>query len=521
MTLDFGFLLKLFLRRFHIFLLVALPVATVGVWLAFALPPQFVAQARLLVESPQVPAELASSTMRASPTEVLQVIEQRLLIRSNMLEMSRQFRLHADQPGLSPDAIVEDMRRRITVSLPRGRDAAGGVVEVSFAARRADVSADVTNALVSQIMRENVRLRTAVATQTLAFFDEEVARLAEEMSVQTDRMLQFKEANAEALPDSLPFRRARQTSLQERLVQIERETASLRDRRERLIAVYERTGRVEGMGDGLTPEQRQLQQLQGELARALVVFSPENPRVRTLQGQIELLETTVAAQLGMSPEALTGATALDLALTDIDAQLEFQLSQKESAEEELAYLARTIEAIPANAAQLDTMERDFQNLQAQYNTAVNRRAEARIGERIEAQARGHRITVLEQAVAPEEPSKPNRRALAMAGVGGGVALGMVVVLGTILLNGAVLRPVELKVRMGVAPFAAIPYFRTRREVYLRRGLVTAGVLVIAAGIPGALWWVDQYYLPLDLVMDRISQRTGLEALLEGLRWRSG
>ena len=520
MPLDLGFILKLFLRRLHIFLLVALPVATAGVWLAFALPAQFVAQARLLVESPQVPAELASSTMRATPGEVLRVIQQRLLTRANMLDMSRQFRLHADQPNLSPDAIVADMRRRIFMRLPGARDT-GAVVEVSFAASRSDVSADVTNALVTQILRENVQLRTAVATQTLAFFDEEVARLSEEMSLLTDRILEFKQANQEALPDNLAFRRARQASHQERLVQIDRELASLRDRRERLITVFERTGRVEGSGDTQSPEQRQLGELQRELARALVVFSPENPRVRTLQGQIALLEDTVAAQLGMDPERLTGSTALDLQLTDIDAQAEFLVAQKSMLEGELEELARSIDATPSNAAVLEGLERDFSNIQAQYDAAIARRAQARIGERIEAQARGHRITVLEQAVAPEEPSRPNRRALAMAGVGGGVALGAGVVLLLILLNRAVLRPVELSTRLGVAPFAAIPYFRTRREILMRRGLVGTAVLLIAVGIPGALWWVDQYYLPLDLVMDRIAERTGIDTLIDSLRGRTG
>lgn len=520
MPVDLRFILRLFLRRLHIFLLVALPVATAGGWLAYSLPPQFEAQARLLIESPQVPAELASSTMRADPGEVLQIIRQRLLTRDNMLELSREYRLHADQPGLSPDAIVSDMRRRVSLGVPRGR-AAGSVVEVSFTSGRPDVSADITNVLVTEILRENVELRTAVTAQTLAFFDDEVARLSDELSTMSARLLEFRQANRNALPENLAFLRSRQSSLQERLVQTQRQLSSLGDRRERLIAVFERTGRVEGSGETLSPEQRQLAELQRELAQALVVFSPENPRIRSLEAQIASLESTVAADMETEGESSTGSIALDLQLTDIDAQIEFLDAQSEMLERELAELESAIEETPANAAILESMERDFSNTQSQYNAAVSRRAQARIGERIEAQARGHRITVLEQATPPNSPSRPNRRAIAMAGAGGGVIAGAAVVLLLILLNRSVLRPVEIAARMGVAPFAAIPYFRTRREMLLRRGLAGTAVLVIALGIPAALWWVDQNYLPLDLVMDRIAQRTGIDGLIGSLRGRMG
>ena len=521
MPVDLGFLLKLFLRRLHIFLLVALPVATVGAWLAWSLPPQFQAQARLLVESPQVPAEMASSTMRADPSEVLRVIQQRLLTRQNMLELSREYRLHSDQPGLSPDAIVSDMRRRINLRLPSARAGGGAVVEVSFTADDPDLSAEITNVLVTQILRENVELRTAVATQTLAFFDDEVARLADELSAMSSRLLDFRQANHDALPENLAFMRSRQASLQERKAQTQRQLSSLGDRRERLITVFERTGRVEGAAETLSLEQRQLLDLQRELARALAVFSPDNPRIRQLQGQIEVLERTVAAEAGLEGETSTGSMALDLQLTDIDAQIEFLEDQAAVLEGELAGLERAIESTPANAAMLENMERDFANIQSQYNSAVSRRAQARIGERIEAQARGHRITVLEQAVPPADPSRPNRRAIAMAGAGGGALAGGGMVLLLILLNRAVLRPVEISARMGVAPFAAIPYFRTRREVLMRRGLVGSAVLLIAVGIPAALWMVDQYYLPLDLVVDRIAQRTGIDSLIGALRGRMG
>ena len=41
--------------------------------------------------------------------------------------------------------------------------------------------------------------------------------------------------------------------------------------------------------------------------------------------------------------------------------------------------------------------------------------------------------------------------------------------------------------------------------------------MVTLGIPIALFLVDQYYLPMDLLIERALDRTGLGALIEQLR----
>lgn len=514
MTVDYRFLLRLFLRRIHVLLLVALPVTAAAVWLAVTMPPRFDAGAQLLVEAPQVPDSLAASTLQESPFEVLGAIRQRILARDNMLDMSREFGLHADRSGFSPDDIVADMRRRITISIPRGgRGMNTGTVSVAFESGRAEVAASVANSLVDQILRENIALRTASVTQTLVFFDEELQRLDEELARQTSRILEFREANQDALPESLTYRRTRQTTLQERLLQVQREMTSLNERRDRMVAMYERTGRVEGASAAnRTDEERELNELRRELSRANLVFAPENPRLRTLRRQVEALEAVVADQMGADTEEGGEVSLFDLQVSDIDVQIDFLAAQREAIEDEMSSIAASIDATAANAAQLSSLERDYENLQSQYNNAVSRRAQARIGERLEAQSRGHRITILEQATPPNSPNRPNRRAIAMAGLGGGLGLGTLVVVLLILSNRAVLRPVELTTRLGAPPFGTVPLFRTRRQVLARRAVLAGLALVLLAGAPAGLWWLDTNVMPLDLLVARLGDMTGLGGL---------
>jgi len=78
MTSDIRFYKTLFVKRIPLMATIFVLCSAIGVGLAVMLPSRYVAEATLLVESPQIPDELAASTVRTSATERLQIIEQRL-----------------------------------------------------------------------------------------------------------------------------------------------------------------------------------------------------------------------------------------------------------------------------------------------------------------------------------------------------------------------------------------------------------------------------------------------------------
>ncbi len=118
--IDLKFYFSLFLRRLHYFLIVLTLGTVVGLTLAWMLPPVYVAEARLVVESEQIPDELAASTVQIAATEQLQIIQQRILTRDTLIEMANRLQVYAPAQGhparqLEPDEIVEDLRERITI----------------------------------------------------------------------------------------------------------------------------------------------------------------------------------------------------------------------------------------------------------------------------------------------------------------------------------------------------------------------------------------------------------------------
>jgi len=521
---DLRFYATLFFRRMHYFLIALALGSAIGVTLAVVLPPVFRAEALLIVESQQIPDELAATTVQTETTEQLQIIQQRILTRESLLEMANRLSIYAPGPGqvaqrMPADEIVEDMRARIAIETTGGASSRGPVqatiVRVSFEAPTGQLSSTVTNEVVTLILQENVEIRTSVAGQTLEFFNEEVARLDQELATRGAEILAFQERNLEALPDSLEFRRQQQSAAQERLAQVEREEAVLRDRRDRLVVLYENTGDIGGLNTPVSSqsaEQRQLQSLKDELNSLLAVLSPENPRVKVMQAQVAALEQTVAAQVAAGIETSAAGVPLspfEIQLADLDGQLDFLRAQKRQIENTMEALRLSIEATPGNAITLDTLQRDYANLRAQYDQAVTNRARAETGDTIEALAKGQRISVIEQAVAPREPERPNRTLLAAGGVGGGIFLGLLLIGLLEVFNTAIRRPVDLTNKLGITPFGTVPLIRTRWEVVRRQTIIFGGFAMAIVMIPALLWIIHVQVMPLDVVLDRIKDKVGL------------
>lgn len=82
----------IFLRRLPWFLVVAGGISTLAILTAISLPPAYVSQVRLLVESSQIPGDLAESTVQTSAQEQLQIFETRLLTRRTCWTYRAEFR---------------------------------------------------------------------------------------------------------------------------------------------------------------------------------------------------------------------------------------------------------------------------------------------------------------------------------------------------------------------------------------------------------------------------------------------
>ena len=139
--LDLKFYWSVFLRRLPDFLVVLALLSAIGVTVAMILPPVYRSAASMLVEPQQIPGDLAQSTVPVNPFEQVQIIEQRLMTRANLVALADRIGLYVDQPELSAGAEVTDMRERIeflgfTPDVTRGPQVPGATSSASPSTRR-------------------------------------------------------------------------------------------------------------------------------------------------------------------------------------------------------------------------------------------------------------------------------------------------------------------------------------------------------------------------------------------------
>ena len=162
---------------------------------------------------------------------------------------------------------------------------------------------------------------------------------------------------------------------------------------------------------------------------------------------------------------------------------------------------------------LNALDRRHSSLQRQYQQAVLKQTEAEIGETLEINRQGERFEIIEQARVPEDPDAPNRPLIAAGGSFGSAALGIALMVLLETMSTAIRTPRDLQRRLELRPVVTIPYIWTAAEILRRRLRIAGIVLAVLVILPGGLFAIDKYYLPLPLVVERLFDRTGLDVVL--------
>ena len=475
-NIDLKFYFSILLRRLP-YLITSVIVALVSAFAAVhVISPVYSSSAKILSEAPQIPAELARSTVPLGAVEQLQILQQKITTRDDLLALAARLAVY-DGMKKEPSAedIVRDMRSRIKFEQlqidTQSRDQGATVFSVSFLAGKPDMAAKVANELAAMILDRNQRQRTDRAGSTLQFFNQTVARLSSDLNRLEADILRFKTENKDTLPESLDFRRSQQGSLQERLISLEREESDLHTKRGNLIATYTNAGQFVG-ATPVTQEQQILADLNRALSEQLAIFSETSPNIKALRGRIASLQNGLlsmssedAKNANSAPARQTAPFGLDLQLSDIDNRLRAVAEEKTSVGREMQDLTRSIAGTAASETALNSLERNRQNIQVQYNAAIARRAEALTGEQIEMRSDGGRFSLLESATPPVRAISPQRmRIVALGGIAG-IGLGLAVIVLLELLNKTIRRPAELTQLLQSQPLATIPNIRTSSKMH--------------------------------------------------------
>ena len=314
------------MRRRWQFFLPVLVLFTVAALVAFLWPPTYQSSSTILIEEPDVPRDLVSSTVTSYADQRLQVITQRVMTTQNLIGIINKFELYARERERSPiNLVVQDMRDEIKLDLvsadvvdPRsGRPTQATIAfTLSFLDRQPATAQRVLNELVSLYLSENLRTRREQAAETTEFLTSETAKLEALVDRLESALAEFKRENSGSLPEQAALNLQLMDRTEREMLEIRRQIQSLDERQIYLEAELAQISPYDSfLIDGqrvLSPSER-LRALQTEFISLQGVYGPKHPDVVKLSREIEALKLETGARA--DPAELT--LQLDAMQTDL------------------------------------------------------------------------------------------------------------------------------------------------------------------------------------------------------------
>jgi uncharacterized protein involved in exopolysaccharide biosynthesis len=296
-------------------------VAVVFVGTAVALagallwPPTYQSIATILIEEPDVPAEMVQSTVSTFADERLQVIQQRVMTSQNLSDIVDRFGLYKEMLAEKPRSeIIAAMRSKIDLEVVSAdlfgpskpntnRPKASIAFTVSFASPDPQVAQQVASRLTDLYLAENVQSRTEKAAGTTEFLTQQSVKLYSDVQDFERKLTEFKTKYAGSLPEQLAINMQILAQVQEQLLQNRRDASALTEKKSFIDSQLAQISPYLPMTAGGRPAtpQAQLMDLELQYVDLSARYGVKHPDVVHLQKQIEALK----AQLGTSDDQVS------------------------------------------------------------------------------------------------------------------------------------------------------------------------------------------------------------------------
>lgn len=239
---------------------------------------------------------------QVSPVRLLQLVEQRLTTRENLLALADKYDLF---PKETPQMRVDLTRRSVNlfsqeaVTVGHVRDGMLASIVVQARADRNDTAAAIANELADMILAETGAGREARVRETLNVLQERLAQVEADIADTQQEARSFDAEHPEALPFNVEMRRSELTQLTTAIQEAEGDVAALSAELETLLRQGSTQRRLSQLREELGAREAELQRLRmrrtelepffmrlAEVERERALFAQREDRLRETQSNL-------------------------------------------------------------------------------------------------------------------------------------------------------------------------------------------------------------------------------------------
>jgi polysaccharide chain length determinant protein (PEP-CTERM system associated) len=347
----------------------------------------------------------------------------------------------------------------------------------------------VTNALASYFIDENLRVREEQASGTSNFLEDELTDTRLKLEKQEEALKEYRARYMGGLPEQLETNLRILEGLQ---MQLNVKNEALRYAKNNLLIVEKQleesatagaeTGNsVPGVIQDARPEnQIRLEQLEGQLSELQLNYTERHPDIIRLKKQIQELETKIAAETvetAENPAKTTVRGSLQgqgvgqrarqmLEREDLKLQIASLESEIKKNQDQMLHYQRMVEDTPKREQELISLNRDYQNIKASYDSLLSRKLESDIAVNMEKKQKGEQFRILDAAKFPEKPSEPDMKKLFVMVLAAGLGTGAGLIFLLEYLDTSFRKPEEVEAALDLPVLCTIPQLYQARQIKL-------------------------------------------------------
>jgi len=521
---------QLIFHRKWIILAIFLVVTAITVVVVQALPNTYTAQTVILVDPQKVPESYVKSTVTGSVRDRLSTLSQQILSATRLQKIIDTLHLYQpERKKLAREEIIALMRKDIktTVVSDFGASQDLQAFRITYNGTEPRLVAQVTNQLAQSFIEENLKAREQQSTGTTEFLENQLQDSKKTLEDQEDRLRDFRMKHIGEMPEQQNATIQILGQLQNQ-VQVEGDALNRAEQQKALIqsmAVQsapvvdldstpddmEHPAAPKASGAptaAAAPKKSGLEQDRALLAQLLTRYKDTYPDVIKLKKQIQEEEakeaapgaTTQTAQskIPVPPPPPAPSTTANAAsavaappvkhfnpiiqsqIQNLDAEIAKHKQELERLSKLVAKYQAKLEAIPIREQETLALSRNYEMTKSHYAQLENQVLSAQTATQLEFRQKSERFVILDPAVAPEKPSKPNRPLLDLAGSMAGLLLGLAIAMFPEFVGMTIIGPQDITAS-SLTLLETIPVIMTQSDQIIRKrwmAVATASAVLV-------------------------------------------
>jgi len=455
--------------------------AGVSVGVARRLPRIYRASTLILVQHQKIPAAYVRPTVTMSTEDLLRSLQQQVTSRTRVERVITELNLFPELVGKVPmESLAASVASHILVDV-RGTT----TFRIMYEGTDPNQVAAVTNKIAELFIAENTESREREARSTTDFLDRALQDVKAKLEQEEELIAAFKRAHMGELPEQREGNLRALDVLEPRLRMNSEAITRTKDRR---LTLESQLAEIPAGPTNVNQVVTQLEQARARLQQLLTQYTEQHPEVALQRREIARLEEALSSTPGSDPNAQPAnpasvyTTRLKADIASAEAEIAALEREQAQIRNDMTRYQERVDNTPRNEAALSNLTRDSENMRTNYQSLLNKKAEAKLAESLERERQGDQFDIVDPAVAPTLPFKPNLAQIIALGTLAGLLVGCALAFAVDLLKPRFRSEEDLVATFGIPVLAVIPRISTAADRQRRRRMrwVLVGSSVTAA-----------------------------------------